>query len=434
MTDLDRKLRVAPLARRGLFVIAAGIASFAAWAALAPLSGAIIAPGFVKVDLNRKVVQHLEGGIVREIRVRDGDRVKQGQPLVVIEDVRVDATMDQLGTQLIAERAKAARLAAEAAYAAKPVFPSDIQRRENELKVAETLERERALFQVRRGAVESQIALLRRQVRESSDEAAALNDQIAAEARAIALQREELKANEDLLKQNYVQKTRVITLQRAVAEYEARHGEHRAELAKARQRSSELDLRILSAQNAYKQTAIDELKDATARIFDIEERLRPSQDAAQRQQVMAPIAGEVVGLRVFTPGAAVGPRDVLMEIVPNDKTLIVEARIRPEDINHVRAGSEADIRLTAYKQRTTPLVQGTVSYVSGDRLVDPQSGAPYYVVHIGVAPGALAEAGNLRLQAGMPAEIFIRTDQRSAFDYLLAPVTSYLRRGMREPV
>jgi HlyD family type I secretion membrane fusion protein len=434
MTELDARLRVGPLARGGVLIIALGIAGFAAWAALAPLSGAIIAPGFVKIDLNRKVVQHLEGGIVREIRVRDGEQVRQGQALVVIEDVRVDATMDQLSTQLIAERAKAARLVAEAAYASKPVFSSDILRRENELKVAETLERERALFQARRAAVESQIALLRRQVRESGDEAAALNDQIAAESRAIALQREELKANEDLLKQNYVQKTRVLTLQRAVAEYEAKHGEHRAELAKTRQRTSELDLRILSAQNAYKQTAIDELKDATARIFEVEERLRPSQDAAQRQQVMAPIAGEVVGLRVFSPGAAVGPRDVLMEIVPTDKTLIIEARIRPEDINHVHAGSEADIRLTAYKQRTTPLVQGSVSYVSGDRLLDTQTGAPYYVVHIGVPPGALADAGNLRLQAGMPAEIFIRTDQRSALDYLLAPVTSYLRRGMREPV
>ena len=123
-----------------------------------------------------------------------------------------------------------------------------------------------------------------------------------------------------------------------------------------------------------------------------------------------------------------------MEIVPRDNTLIIEARIRPEDINHVLKGSAADIRLTAYKQRTTPLVQGSVSYVSGDRLLDTQTGAPYYVVHIGVPPGALADAGNLRLQAGMPAEIFIRTDNRSALDYLLAPVTSYLRRGMREPV
>jgi epimerase transport system membrane fusion protein len=422
------------LAFAGVLVIAAGFGGLAAWGSLAPMAGAIVAPGLVKVDLNRKVVQHLEGGIVREIKVRDGDQVRPGQPLVVIEDVRVDATVDQLSFQHLAERTKAARLVAEAAYGGKPEFPGDILRRQNELKVAETLERERALFQTRRAAVESQVALLRRQIREIGDEAGALNDQIAAEARAIGLQKEELKANEDLLRQNYVQKTRVLTLQRAVAEYEARHGEHRAELAKARQRGSELDLRIVAAQNAYKQQAIDELKDTTAKIFDLEERLRPSQDAAQRQQVLAPVSGEVVGLRVFTPGAAVGPRDVLMEIVPKEKVLIIEARIRPEDINHVTKGAPADVRLTAYKQRTTPLVGGTVTYVSGDRLVDPQNGAPYYVVHVAVTPQALQEAGNLHMGAGMPAEVFIRTDTRTAFDYLLAPVTAYLRRAMREPV
>ena len=418
----------------GLLVIVLGSAALAAWATLAPLAGAVIAPGFVKVDLNRKVVQHLEGGIVREIRVRDGDRVKSGQPLVVIEDVKVDATIDQLKLQLLAERAKAARLVAEAQYARKPVFPADVLSRAADSKVAETLEREQALFAARRTAVEDQVALLRRQIREIGDEVHALDAQIDAEGRGLGLQREELKANEDLLKQKYVQKTRVLALQRAVADYEARYGEHRAELAKARQRASELDLRIVSAQNTYKQAAMDELKDSTTRLFDLQERLRPSLDAAQRQQVLAPVAGEVVGLKVFTPGAAVAPREVLMEIVPTEKTLIIEGRIRPEDINSVRVGSEADVRLTAYRQRTTPLVRGAVSYVSGDRLVDPQNGAPYYTVHVSVRPEALAEAGNLQMQAGMPAEVFVRTDERTTLDYLLAPVTAYLRRAMREPV
>jgi len=416
----------------GILIIGAGAAGLGAWTLLAPLTGAIVAPAFVKVDLNRKVVQHQEGGIVREIRVRDGDAVRQGQPLVVIEDVRVDSTLDLLSTQLIAERAKSARLTAEAAYAPKVAFPADIQRRENQLKVIEILERERALFRSRRDSVESQIAALRAQIRDTQAEAAALAAQLAAEERAIALQKEELAANEELLRQNYVQKTRVLTLQRAVAEYEVKHGEHRAELARSRQKAGELDLRIITAQSTYKQTAVDELKDATGRIFDLEERLRPSRDAAERQQVLAPIAGEVVGLRVFTPGAVVGPRDVLMEIVPAEKTLILEARIRPEDINHVVKGTSADIRLTAYKQRTTPLVGGRVSYVSGDRMVDPQNqNAAYYVAQIEVLPGTL---GDLKMHAGMPAEVFIRTDSRTMFDYLLAPVTAYLRRAMREPV
>jgi HlyD family type I secretion membrane fusion protein len=398
---------------------------------VAPLTGAIVAPGFVKVDLNRKVVQHQEGGIVREIRVRDGDHVKQGQVLVVMEDVKVDAALDQLSIQLIGERAKAARLLAESAFAPAVQFPGDIVRQSHELRVIEILERERALFRSRRASVDSQVAALRAQIGETQAEAAALIEQTAAEERAIALQKEELKANEELLRQGYVQKTRVLTLQRAVVEYEVHHGEHRADLARARQKTSELELRIITAQNTYKQQAVDELKDSTAHIYDLEERLRPSRDAAERQHVLAPVSGEVVDLRVFTAGAVVGPRDVLMEIVPEEKDLVIEARIRPEDINHVRAGFDADVRLTAYKQRTTPLVKGRVTYVSGDRLVDQQKETPYYVAHVAVNPASL---GDLKMQAGMPAEVFIRTDRRTAFDYLLAPATAYLRRAMREPL
>ena len=417
---------IKPIVRAGLLVIAGGLVAIGVWAYFAPLSGAVIAPGFVKVDLNRKVVQHQEGGIVRAIRVRDGDRVSQGQELVLLDDVRIDAQLDLLRTQFDAERAKVARLEAERTLAPKPSFPKDLVKQEY-------VTREEALFRARREALDSQIAVLRRQIRETVEEANALAEQIGAEDRALKLQKEELAANERLLEQGYVQKTRLLTLQRAVAEYEARHSERRAELSKSRQRASELEFRILSMRNTYVQAATDEAKESTGKMFDLEERIRPSRDASERQKIAAPIAGEVVGLRVFNAGSVIGPREVLMEIVPKEKRLIIEARIRPEDINHVRAGSEADIRLTAYQTRTTPLVPGTVTYVSGDRLVEQQTGAPYYIVHIDVPEQALG-AANLRLQAGMPAEVFIRTDTRTALDYLLAPVTSYLRRAMREPV
>ena len=412
--------------RSGLAVIVIGAVAFLLWGFWAPLTGAIIAPGYVKVDLNRKVVQHQEGGIVRAIRVRDGDRVTQGQELVVLEDVRIDAQLDLLRTQLDAERAKTARLEAERLLAAKPVFPKDLVKEEYKT-------REEALFKARRQALDSQIAVLRQQIRETAEEGEELVRQIAAEERALKLQKDELESNERLLAQGYVQRTRLMTLQRAVAEYEARYAEHRAELSKSRQRASELEFRVLSMRNAYVQAATDEIKESSAKMFDLEERIRPSKDASERQKITSPIAGEVVGLRVFTSGSVIGPREVLMEIVPQEKRLIVEARIRPEDINHVKHGSEADIRLTAYQSRTTPLVAGSVTYVSGDRLVDQQTGHPYYVVHIDV-PGYALSAAGLHLQAGMPAEVFIRTDERSALDYLLAPVTSFLRRAMREPV
>jgi HlyD family type I secretion membrane fusion protein len=432
--DLDAGFDVRRIVRTGVGVIALGAVGLGTWAAYAPLSGAIIAHAFVKLDMNRKVIQHQEGGIVKEILVRDGDHVRGGQVLMLLDDVRVDATVDLLRTQLDGERAKVARLESERTFLPSVGFPPELQARASETKVAEILRRESSLFRARREALDSQIAVLRKQIRQTEDEAQALSDQIAAEERALKLQRQELTANEELEKRGYVQKTRVMTLQRAVAEYEARWGEHRAELAKTRQRSSELELRVLSQRNAYVNSAADELKETGARVFDLEERLRPSKDQADRQRIVAPIAGEVVGLRVFTPGAVAGPRDVLMEIVPEEKTLIVEARIRPEDVNHVRIGSAADVKLTAYKQRSTPLVEGRVMYVSADRLVEGPNGAPYYAVHINVAERALAEAGNLHMQAGMPAEVYIRTDSRTALDYLLAPVTGYLSRGMREPL
>ena len=207
MIDLER------IVRHGFLAIALGGVALGGWAGLAPLSGAVIAPGFVKVDLNRKVVQHQEGGTVREIRVRDGEQVRQGQVLVVLEDVRVDATLDLLSTELLAQHAKLARLGAEAAYAERIVFPVDV---EEKSKMAEILERERAVFRVRRASLEAQVAALRKQMRESTTEADALRSQIEAEERALELQKEELEANENLLRRNYVQKTRVLTLRRAV--------------------------------------------------------------------------------------------------------------------------------------------------------------------------------------------------------------------------
>ncbi len=415
----------------GSLIVLAGASALGAWGALAPLTGAVVAPGVVKVDLNRKVVQHQEGGIVREIHVRDGDHVTAGQELIRLDDVSVDAQLDLLRTQLDAERAKAARLEAERAYAGKPSFPRDLVRRRSDPKIEELLAKESGLFRARREALDTQIAVLHRQIGETSAEEKALAVQLEAEERALKLQKDELGANQRLLEKGFVQKTRILTLQRAVAEYEASYGQHQAQASQARQRATELELRILSLRNQYTQTAADELKDTTARLFDLQEKIRPSKDAADRQRITAPIAGEIVNLRVFTAGSVIGPREVLMEIVPSLQNLIVEAHIRPEDINHVQKGSPAEIRLTAYKQRTTPLVNGVVSYVSGDRLVDEQNKAAYYTVHIEVDRKSL---GDLSMTAGMPAEVYVRTDRRTVFDYLFAPVTQYLRRAMREPV
>jgi HlyD family type I secretion membrane fusion protein len=420
--------------RAGLVIILLAFVVAGGWMALAPIAGAVIAQGAVKVDMNRKTVQHQEGGTVRQVLVRDGDRVRRGQVLVVLEDVRVDAAYDSLKTQYDSELARNARLSADRMLAEAPDFPEQLKARAaQDPKVAEVLQREEALFRARRQTLHEQTRLLRQQAQQAEEESVALRRQIAAQSRGLALQREELEANKRLMAQGFVGAMRVKTVDRAAADYEARLGEQQAELAKARQRASELSLRVKTLENQFMQAAADELKESGNKLFDLEERLRPSKDAAERQRIVAPIDGEVVDLKVTSAGAIVGPRDPLLDIVPQDGKLILEGRIRTEDINFVRPGSDADVRLTAFRSRTTPVVAGKVVYVSADRLVDRASNTPYFAVHVDVPLSALKEAGDLKLQAGMPVELFIKTAERTTVEYLLDPVTAFLRRSLREP-
>ncbi len=420
--------------RSGLLAIFIGFVVCGGWIALAPIAGAVIAQGSVKVDMNRKTIQHQEGGIVKEILVRDGERVRQGQPLLLLGDVRVDAAYDSLRTQRDSELARHARLTADRILASGISFPDELLARGNtDPKVAEVIQREEALFVARRQTLSEQKRLIEQQVKESEEESAALRRQIGVATRGLALQRDELDANRRLMAQGFVGAMRVKAVDRAAADYEAKIGEHQAELAKAKQRSSDLALRARTLENQFMQAAADELKESSNKLFDLEERLRPSRDAAERQRIVAPIAGEVVDLKVSTPGAVVGPRDILLDIVPTDGKLIMEGRIRPEDINAVAVGSSADVRLTSFRSRLTPVIEGRVIYVSADRLVERSTGTPYYTVHVDVDPEQLRLAGNLRLQAGMPVELLLKTSERTTLQYLLDPILAFTSKSLREP-
>jgi len=430
--DVDRAGEPWPLIRAGIVGSLLLVVGIGIWVWLAPLSGAVIGQGQVKVDMNRKTVQHQEGGIVGEILVRDGSRVKAGQTLILLKDVRVDAGNEAVRTQLDAELAKAARLAAEQAGSTQITFPPELTQRGSDPRVAELLKHESSVFRVRREALTNQIVLLRNQAREARDEIKARDVQLKADERAINLQRDELAQNESLAKEGFVSKTRLLILQREVAQHESRRAEGAAELARAHQKVSDLELRAETLRSTFNQEASNELRQTTAAIFELRDRLRPALDAEQRQRITAPSSGEVVDLRVTSVGAVIAPREPILDIVPEDPDLLVEARVRPEDVNYVRTGSPADVRLTAFRQRMTPTVEGKVTYISADRLVDKTTNAPYYLVHVRVSPEALRKAGDLKLQAGMPAEVFIQTASRNALQYLVDPVLGFLQRSLRE--
>jgi len=398
---------------------------FTLWSTTAPLSGAIVAPAQVKVELNRKTVQHQEGGIVREILVRDGQKVRAGESLVVVGDVRSDAALSLQRDQLRAELVRKARAAAEAALAPRFAPPQ-------EAAASEHAVRERALFGARRRTLDEQIAALEAQIRDAQAQTAALESQIAAGETSARLSVEELEINDKLAKQGFVNRARMLALERTAADYRSRIGEARSDLAAARQRIGELNARIAQARNQYQSQAADELRDASTRVRELEERLRPSQDQVERQLVRSPVDGEVMALRVSAPGEVIGPREPILDVLPAREKLVIEARIRPEDVDYVRKDSPAEVRLTAFDARTTPLLPGKVTFVSPDRMTRP-SGESWYVATVELEAEGLQRHRELRVQAGMPAELYVTTSRRTLFEYLARPVAVFAHRAMREP-
>lgn len=417
----------------GWWVVFAAIVPICTWVALAPLSMAVVAPAVVKVDLNRRPVQHLEGGIVRSVMVRDGQTVKAGEPILILGDVGVDADRNRLDYRSHVALASIARLEAEQSLARQIAFPPELlaAARQDE-RVQLTLTKEKALFAARRNSLASEVALLRIQRERIEQEMVSLRAQIEQAQISLDLQKQSLEANRALLKDGFVSSTRIAQIAAGVADYASRLEQQRSELARASQRMVDGELRIKTIQNQYAQAASDQLNATTIQLSEIEQELRKSEDAAVRQLVVAPAGGEVIELKFTSPGAVVRPGEPIAEIVPSDARLLIEAHIRPEDVNNVHRGQVARIKFTSFKYRNTTMVTGKVSYISADRLTDPASGLPYYGVAILADPASLSAVGDLKLQAGMPAEVYLEGQKQTALQYLTEPITSTLRKAGRQ--
>lgn len=429
---VDVRRLLGALRRGGMIALAVWLVGAMAWAIYAPISGAVIGGGIVKVEANRQTVTHRDGGIVAQVLVREGQVVRKGEPLVVLEDERLDASVDLQEVQLVAERLRRSRLEAEAALAPTWTPPKPDPAVADTPRVREALQRERSAFDARRRVLEGQLASIRSQIADTEEEMRARDADARASADALQLLREELASNEALLQENFVNKARVLTIRRGVAEYESRVQAAEAERLQARQRRTELEGRLATVKDAYVQQAAEDLREATAKVVDLEERLRASRDTAGRQVIVAPSAGRLVDLKVNTPGSAIGPRDPVVDIVPSDVPLVVEARVSADAITDIRPGLEAEVKLLGYKQRNASLLVGQVVRVSADALTDTRSGIPYFAVQVEVPADALAKAGQLELLPGMAAEVYIKTTERTAIEFLMDPLTTAMRRSFRE--
>jgi len=412
-------------------LFAAFTGGFGAWSSLAPLESAAIAPGIVVVDTNRKAVQHLEGGVVARLVVHEGETVGTGQLLVLLDQTQARSAVDRLRAQLMASLALQARLKAERDQLAEITFPSDLTATADDPRIAELIRAERHVFETRREQIEGQIRILRQRNAQVDEEIRGLVDEIKAEDLQLKLIREEMADVEVLVNKGLERKPRLLGLQRQAASIEGLRAQNVARIARNRQTIGENDMRILDLRAQYLSESVQKLRDEEASIVETREKLRAAEDVLQRTEIRAPVAGRVQSLKVFTVGGVVPPRETIMEIVPGDEKLIVEARMSTTDIDKMQTGLPVRLRFTAFNQRSTPSLDGHVLSVSADRMSEPQSGAAFYLLRITVDQGASLPEG-LSLYPGMPVEATMRTGSQTLLTYLAKPILDSMHRALRE--
>lgn len=429
---LMRELAPEKAVRGGLAVVLVFFVGFGLFAATARLSGAVIATGAL-LGGDRTAVQHLEGGIVSEVRVADGQRVQRGDVLLVLHSAGVAASVDLLRGRLDTLLAKQARLEAERAMAESIAWPPDLAARREAPATRDAMEAEEKLFTARRDALSGQLGLLQAQIRQIEERVAGQEEQARAENQIIAMYDDELAANMKLFEQKYVEKSAILALQRKIEEHRGRRGQFAGAIAHDRERMAEIRLRKGELEAAHRQEAVKQLAEVQAELAGIRERLRPQEDAARRLEMAAPAAGRVVGLRVHAAGEVIRPGETVLEIVPVDGAPTAEIRVRPQDISQVRQDQEARIQLNAYDAREVPLLPGRVSYVSADtlRTTGVLGGeTAWYEVRVTLDPTEIP--AGLALTPGMPVTAYLTTRERTLLSYLLEPLLTGWRKALRE--
>ena len=416
----------------GLVVVAVFVGGFGTWAAVAPLESAAIAPGIIGVSTERRTVQHLEGGIVDEILVADGDRVAAGQTLIVLDDTAARAALDLLEGQYRSAVALNARLEAERddrPAIGWPAWLADAALDDG--AAAEVMATQERIFRARAVSLANQRAIHRRRIEQLREESAGLAGELAAQDRRRALLAEELEGVRELVERGLEPKPRLLEMERAEAEIVGARVRNQARIAGIAQTIDETRLVIDELGNVRLAEVVAELREVETRLSDLRERLAAARDVVARTRVAAPVAGTVMALQVFTEGGVVAAGQRLLDVVPANDRLVIEARVAPNDIETIALGLAAQVRLTAYSQLGAPRLTGRVVRVSADRLADPRTGASWYEARIALDPDQPGLA-SLALVPGMPAEVMIVTGARTPVDYLLKPIVDSLGRALRE--
>jgi len=416
----------------GMFIVIVFIGGLLTWSTMAPLESAAIAPGKVTVDTNRKTIQHLEGGIVKEILIEEGDMVKKHQTLILLETTQAKASVDLIQGKLNALRAKEARFLSEKNNLEQVEFPAELLMQSYQKNIQSIIEGEVALFNSRRLSLSTKIDVIAQRNKQFSQEIASYQALANASDEQLNLLNEELEAVAFLEKQKFIDRPRLLALKREAARLLGDRDEQLALAARAQQQIVESESQLIDLKTEYLKEVLENLRATQEEIAETEQRHTAATDTLNRTTVRAPLDGEVINLLAHTTGGVISPGAPIMDIVPSHDNLVVEARVNPLDIDVVRRGLLAKVQFTAYKSRHTPTVDGIVTRISADSLTDNQTGMSYYMARIVVSKEQLDRLGGVDLTPGMPAQVMIITESRTAFDYIITPLVDSFDRAFRE--
>ena len=416
----------------GLAVVVLLAGGLGGWASTAQISGALIAPGSVVVESNVKKVQHPTGGVVGELRARDGDVVKAGDVVVRLDDTVTKASLAIVTKNLDGLLARGARLEAEQRGLDKIVFPKTLLDRVDDPDVKAVMASESKLFEVRVNGRAGQKSQLRERVTQLNEEIAGLTAQEKAKDQEIALVEKELVGVRDLYDKHLVQLTRLTTLERDMARLSGERAQYIASRAQAKGKITETELQIIQIDKDMISDVSKDLRETNDKIGEFVERKITAEDQLRRVDIRAPQDGMVLQSTVHTVGGVITAGDAIMLIVPQADDLQVEAKVNPQDIDKLQVGQKTLLRLSAFNQRTTPELNGIVTRVSPDVTTDQRTGQSYYTIRISMPPEEVARLGDVKLIPGMPVEAFVQTGDRTLISYLIKPLSDQLMRAFRE--
>lgn len=427
----EKHVRVAGLSAVIILFVGLGL-----WSVYAPLESAAVGPGMVVLENYRIAVDHLEGGIVREVYAREGQLVVKGEVLLTLQDVQARAQLEQVKGQWIVALAREARLLAQRHRLSRVVFSPDLLAHAEDARAADAMRVQEETYRVRQRALQSEVTLYERQIAQLREKVQGLKEQRAMREQLVGSFEKERADFEALAKEGYAERQKVREMERNLALNDGQRSSLSTDIAATEVEISATEVKILQAQQNFEREVAKEFAEVQADLFALQEKKRALEDTLKRTVVLAPQQGVVHALSVHAPGEVLKPGSHMLDIVPDNERLIVETKLSPQDIDQVQIGQMAEVRFTAFKQRDMPKIEGRLATLSADRMIEESGGMqqPYYLGRVEITAAGLQQLAERKLQllAGMPADVLVKTGERTFWHYLTAPLTDMVGRSMKE--